>query len=293
MYIQCGYKVAAVQDSTIGTVDFENSLPPFSLSALQYISPIALPYLHFFPKCQFISAPQTQTMATTAIPTTNGTMPVNTSQYPKLTPQQAGHLRHFHNLSSAPHGDWPHMGSQEPAQEFLDAYRYQLATMAYAAALTHYHRLPAMKSLFARLLHGLITKMLRREVWGYWYLTSQSGVMLDPDLKELRKPWADPVVRENIMYSGHLLLMTSLYGMLFDEEEFEREGGLTFLWNPLFWGMGAERFEYDNRGLQRAVVEEMQRNDWVGVCCEPNLVFVVCNQFPVCLPLPLVLGLGL
>lgn len=218
-----------------------------------------------------------------SIPTT--TMPVNLSQYPKLTREQAGHLRHFHNLSSAPDGDWPHMGSEEPAQEFRDAYRYQLATMAYASALTHYHRLPAMKSLFKSLLHRLITKMLRREVWGYWYLTSQSGVKLDPDLKELRKPWADPVARENIMYSGHLLLMTSLYAMLFGDGEFERAGSLSFYWNPLCWGMSEEeeRFEYDNRSLQTAIVHEMERNGWVGVCCVPNLVFVVCNQFPVCL----------
>ncbi|KAL5042071.1 hypothetical protein BDW71DRAFT_211529 [Aspergillus fruticulosus] len=25
----------------------------------------------------------------------------------------------------------------------------------------------------------------------------------------------------------------------------------------------------------------MERNGWVGVCCEPNLVFVACNQFPI------------
>jgi hypothetical protein len=42
---------------------------------------------------------------------------------------------------------------------------------------------------------------LRREVWGYWYLTSQSGRSVDPDIKELRRPWADPVVKENIMVS--------------------------------------------------------------------------------------------
>lgn len=208
-------------------------------------------------------------------------LPFDLSQYPKLSREQAGHLRHFYNLSSATDGDWPHMGSQEPAQEFLDAYRYQLATMAYASSLTHYHRMPALRGLFKSLIRCLIHKMLRREVWGYWYLTSQSGVTLDPDLKELRKPWANPVVRENIMYSGHLLLMTSLYEMLFDDDEFTQPGSLTFHWNPLFWGMGPETFEYDNRGLQRAIIDEMERNGWVGVCCEPNTVFVACNQFPV------------
>ncbi|KAI9039141.1 uncharacterized protein KD926_009890 [Aspergillus affinis] len=153
--------------------------------------------------------------------------------------------------------------------------------MTYASALTHYHRLPALRGLFKPLLRRLVHKMLHRDMWSYWYLTSQSGIMVDPSLKELRRPWANPVVRENIMYSGHLLLMTSLYAMLFDDDEFERAGSLSFRWNTLLWGMGPKMFEYDNRSLQKAVLEEMKRNEWVGVCCEPNLVFVACNQFPI------------
>jgi hypothetical protein len=117
----------------------------------------------------------------------------------KLSPEQAGHIRHFHNLASQLDGEWALMGSQEPGQEWLDGYRYQLATMAYAAGAAHYHRLPALRSVFKTLFERLIHKMLRRDVWGYWYLTSQSGKMVDPDLKELRKPWADPNKKENIM----------------------------------------------------------------------------------------------
>lgn len=76
--------------------------------------------------------------------------------------------------------------------------------------------------------------MLRRDVWGYWDLTSQSRSFVDPDITELRKPWPDPVRRENIMYSGHLLLMTSLHTMLFDSDKYGQDGALTFDWNPLF-----------------------------------------------------------
>lgn len=205
----------------------------------------------------------------------------STENYPRLSAQQASHLRHFHNLATQIDGEWRHMGTQEPAQEFLDAYRYQLATMCYAAGLAHYHRMPLLRTVFKSLMRSLIHKMLRREVWGYWFNTSHSGPFVDPSLTELRKPWADPVVRENIMYSGHLLLMTSLYAMLFDDDEFEKPGSLTFDWTPMFWGWGPEKFEYDNRSLQDAILKEMERNGWMGVCCEPNLVFVVCNQFPV------------
>jgi hypothetical protein len=136
-------------------------------------------------------------------------------------------------------------------------------------------------------MRSIIHKMLDRQVWGYWFSTSLGGVACDPSLTELRKPWADPIVRENIMYSGHLLLMTSLYSMLFDDDEFERQGSLVFHWNPLFYGLGPETFHYTNQSLQEAILREMERNGWVGVCCEPNAVFVVCNQFPVIILRPL------
>jgi hypothetical protein len=51
-------------------------------------------------------------------------------KYPKLDRSQAGHIRYFHDLSAQADGEWHHMGTQEPGQEFLDALRYQHATMA-------------------------------------------------------------------------------------------------------------------------------------------------------------------
>lgn len=232
-----------------------------------------------------MSTTTTTTVSSTTLRATGASaptkLPFSVDAYEKLTPEQAGHLRHFHNLVTQPDGSWNHMGTLEAIQEWEDAYRYQLSTLCYAAGITHYHRLPALRSVFKTLMRQSIHKMLRKEVWGYWFLTSHSGKRLDPSLTELRKPWADPVKLENIMYSGHLLLMTSLYAMLFDDAEFEREGSLAFHWDPLFWGMGPEVFEYSNRSLQKVIVEQMERNEWVGVCCEPNLVFVVCNQFPV------------
>ena len=82
-------------------------------------------------------------------------------------------------------------------------------------------------------------------------------------------------------YSGHLLLMTSLYSMLFNDHEFDEMGSIAFDWNPLFWGMGQEIFTYSKSTLQEAVLAEMERENWMGACCEPNMVFIICNQFPV------------
>ncbi|WAO86981.1 Ldi domain-containing protein [Fusarium falciforme] len=192
-----------------------------------------------------------------------------------MSREEAGHLRHFYNLASQKDGEWRHMGSQVAGQEWLDGYRYQLATMAYAAGAAHYFRLPLLRSLFKALFEQLISKMLLRDVWGYWYLTSHSGTLVDPDLTELRKPWADPVAKENIMYSGHLLHMVSLYTMLFDDDKYNEYDALEFNWMPIFWGMGPEKFIYNRTSLQQAILKGMEGENWLGVCCEPNSIFVM------------------
>jgi hypothetical protein len=94
-------------------------------------------------------------------------MDLDISKYPKLTREQAGHLRHFYNLVSQVDWQWHNMGTQEPMQEFFDVYRCQLATMLYAPSLTHFHCQNALRSVYKPLLSRLIHKMLQREVWAY------------------------------------------------------------------------------------------------------------------------------
>lgn len=205
---------------------------------------------------------------------------LDASRFPVLDPLQLGHLRHIANLAAQPDGEWSNMGIPDPGQEWLDSYRYQLSQMAYALGLAHYHRLPAAPAVFRETFDNLIRKMLRREVWGYWKDTSQSGPVVDPDITELRKGWADPVISENIMYSGHLSAMTGMYSILFNDDRYDEQGALTFAYDPIFWGMGTEKFEYSRSSLNEVIYWQMVDNGWLGVACEPNCVFIVCNQFP-------------
>ncbi|KAL6361363.1 hypothetical protein LRP88_04831 [Fusarium phalaenopsidis] len=68
--------------------------------------------------------------------------------------------------------------------------------------------------------------------------------------------------------------------MLFDDDKYNEHGALEFNWMPIFWGMGPENFTYNRTSLQQAILKGMEGENWLGVCCEPNSIFVVCNQFP-------------
>ena len=177
-------------------------------------------------------------------------------------------------------GEWHHIAGFEREQELFDAYGYQLSVMAYAVGLTHFHRLPAARSTFKQLLDQAIHTILLHDVCGYWFSANFSGSYIDPGRTELRVPWAEPIIKQNIMYSGNLLMITSMYAMLFDDDKFEKPGSLTFEWKPQFWGLGKQTFVYDNRSVQAAILKEMERSRWIGVC-KPNLIFIVCNQFPI------------
>lgn len=195
-------------------------------------------------------------------------------------PQQ-GHIRHIANLAAAPDGDWSKMGTIDAEQAYLSAYRYQLAYMAYALGAAHYHYLPAAPGVFKSSYQNIMRKMMRYDVWAYWYDTSRSGPRLDPSLKEPREPWRDPIVKENIMYSGHLLAMAGLYAVLFDDDRYAQEGGLKHEHQPMFWGSEPFVFDYNFTSLKQSIFVQMLENGWLGVACEPNNIFVVCNQFPI------------
>lgn len=87
-------------------------------------------------------------------------------------------------------------------------------------------------------------------------------------------------------YSGHLLNMVSLFSWLFNDDRFDQEDGIVLKFDPMFWGMGPQTFTYTRSGLQKVILAEMEKEGWVGVCCEPNLVFIICNQFPVSSEMP-------
>lgn len=191
---------------------------------------------------------------------------------------QLGHLRHFANLSAQPPNQWELMKGKGYGQEDFGGYRFQLAYMAYALALAHRHRLPAAPGVFKPVFEQLIDKILLPEVWMYWRDVSRGGSIFNGHLSSTYHEEWDPVVKDNIMYSAYVQSMALMYHHLFDDDRYGKEGALTFRYWSYFWGGEEKRFVYDQKSLNDQIYWQMVESGYLGVACEPNCIFQICNQ---------------
>lgn len=195
-----------------------------------------------------------------------------------ITDRQAGHLRHFANLSRQPVNDWSSMQGRGAGQDDFGGYRFQLAYMAYALALAHKHRLPAAPGAFKPVFERLMEKMLLPEVWMYWARVGRGGSVFNAHLSDNYSEDWNPVGRDNIMYSAYVQSMALLYSYLFGDDRYAAPGALTFKYWSYFWGGKERRFEYDQNSLNEHIYWQMVESGYLGVACEPNCVFQICNQ---------------
>ncbi|MBS1870278.1 MAG: hypothetical protein JSS99_11505 [Actinobacteria bacterium] len=191
---------------------------------------------------------------------------------------QLGHIRRIEALSKQLRNDWSGMESRVTAQDDFGAFRFQLAFGAWALALAHRHRLPNAPAVFKPTFERLIEKMLLPEVWLYWRDVSRGGGPFNAHLvDQLQEQW-DPVARDNIMYSAYLQSMVSMYQVLFDDDRYARPNSLTLDHFSFSWGGGPHTFHYDEQSITDRIYWQMVENGYLGVACEPNCVFQVCNQ---------------
>ena len=196
---------------------------------------------------------------------------------PELDSLQTGALRRMFNLAGQLPDDWSGMLGPTTMQEDFGALRFQLAYMSYALALTHVHRLPAAPGFFKKPFEQLIEKMLSPDVWAYWHYVSTGNGPINRGQGELPAEW-DPVRKDNIMYSAYIQSMALLYHYLFRDDRYAQEGSLTFAVQAMFWGDGSLRFPYDERSLTEHLYWGMVERGFLGIACEPNCVFQICNQ---------------
>lgn len=149
----------------------------------------------------------------------------------------------------------------DKAQLGLDSYRYSLAFMGYAAGAMAY-KTPAYTEVTAKILDDSIRRMIEKRVWDF-----------------IKVYWADeptfpdPVAWENIMYSGHLMQLIALYESISGDMKYSEEGW-DFVWDD------ETVIHYTAEKLMQVVYDQVDQDERGGVPCEPDSVFVICNDHP-------------
>ena len=199
-------------------------------------------------------------------------------QTPELDDLQTGAIRRIANLSRQLPGDWSGMmGRDIVLSEDFSALRFQISYMAYALALAHVHRLPAAPGVFKRPFDNLIKQILHPDVWHYWSDASTGMGPFNKDLGPQPRAW-DPVAKDNIMYSAYLQSMALMYHYVFRDDKYSQPNSLRLRLKTLYWHDGGYTFEYDEKSLTDLIYWQMAEQGFLGVACEPGLIFQICNQ---------------
>jgi linalool dehydratase/isomerase-like protein len=157
-----------------------------------------------------------------------------------------------------PVDDWDVYDWSEKAQRDTRSVRYQLNWLQWALAIGQYTRTPAFTGYLAEGQRRLIERMRDRRIWGYWRGENIAGNL---DFN------ADPVRKDNIMFSGYLELMVGTYAVLNSDRRYDAPGALTFTWDR------DHRFVYDHASLSDVVENNFRTSRFGLFACEPTFVF--------------------
>lgn len=140
--------------------------------------------------------------------------------------------------------------------------RYQLNYLGWALAPYAVNYVPNAPGQIELAMRNLVLKQLDLRVWRYWQLLNRVG-NLDSN--------PDPLVRDNIMFSGFTGDQINLYEAATGSTRFDEPGSLTFVWTD------GRTFAYDHHSWMEAVQRNFERSRLGFFPCEPGWAFAACN----------------
>lgn len=140
--------------------------------------------------------------------------------------------------------------------------RYQLNYLGWALAPYAVNYVPNAPAQVERAMANLIEKQTDLRVWQYWRILNLIG-NLDAN--------PDPLVRDNIMFSGFTGDQINLYEAATGSTRFDEPGSLTFVWSD------GRTFEYDHHSWMEAVRRNFEQSRLGFFPCEPGWAFAACN----------------
>jgi hypothetical protein len=189
-----------------------------------------------------------------------------------LTDKQLGIQRYFGELTFLRKdlNNWNNWGEavKDVDCDGNTCIRYEIAGLAYSAALLGM-QLPSYSQVSEAIMFNCIQRMTQQVVYQY--------IELFDDFKG-QSTYPDPVVYKNIMFSGHLLQMISMFEGIFGNFTFANEGW-DFIWiDPTF--NQTQMIHYTTSRLMEVVYQQSLAYEINGVPCEPDSVFIICNNYP-------------
>ncbi|MEO8530945.1 MAG: hypothetical protein ABI459_06965, partial [Deltaproteobacteria bacterium] len=177
-------------------------------------------------------------------------------QAERLSPDELPRLRLLLDRALQPIGRFN--GFDHLDQFQTAALRYQVNFIAYALAAVQARYLPAYEGHLAEAQRRLLAKLGEPVVWSYWKAEAAWG--------QFR--WnADPVARDNIMYSGFAALQMGLGG----GNELKLNGKA-----------GDEVARYTSGDLAQALSAQYETAPLGLVACEPGWIYPLCNAMTAC-----------
>ena len=146
-------------------------------------------------------------------------------------------------------------------QTDMTSVRYPLAFIGYALAALVY-KTPAYRELSVSILDNVIQRLIEQHQYEYiqFYWSHL-------------ETFPDPIAYENIMYSGHLAMLIALYESISGDFKYTSDG-----WD-FNWPNHAP-IHYNAAKLMQSIQDQILRERTGGVCCEPNSIFITCNNHP-------------
>lgn len=146
-------------------------------------------------------------------------------------------------------------------QKDLPAVRYPLSFIGYAIAATIY-KTPMYKELSIKVLDNVIQRLIEKHQYEY----------IESYWKH-EKTFPDPVIHENIMYSGHLAQLIALYESISADYKYTNVGWY-FKWS------NESSIHYTASKLMQILQNQTFIENTGGIACEPNSIFIICNNHP-------------
>ena len=140
--------------------------------------------------------------------------------------------------------------------------RYQLNGLAWGLSVGAANYLPNAPKRVREALESMVRKHTDLRVWQYWQTLNLLG-NFDPN--------PDPIVKDNIMFSGFLGDVINSVEAATGTDAFDQPGSLEFVWKD------GRVFSYDHHSITDAVKRNFESSQLGFFPCEPGWSFTVCN----------------